>query len=119
MAHVRGWERIREDDRGLLWENLVLDELRTTCQPDALHYWRDKTGREVDFVVENRHGHVHAIEAKINPDAFTSDNLHAFRALYPHGRNLLVCPFVSEPYTIKRQGFTIAVCSTKHLPCDL
>ena len=26
VAHVQGWESIRESDRGVLWENLVLDE---------------------------------------------------------------------------------------------
>ncbi len=116
VAHVRGWEQIREDDRGLLWENLVLDELRTAYPPARLHYWRDKSGREIDFVLEAPGGRIHAIEAKMNPDAFSPDNLLAFRGLYPRGSNLLVCPFASEPYTITRKGLAIEVCSTPHLP---
>ena len=116
VAHVRGWERIREDDRGLLWENLVLDELRTAYPPSAIHYWRDKSGREIDFVLEFPGGRVDAVEAKINPDAFAADHLRFFRDLYPQGKNLLVCPFVAESYTIRRQGFDVEVCSTPHFP---
>jgi predicted AAA+ superfamily ATPase len=116
VAHVRGWERIREDDRGLLWENLVLDELRTAYPPSAIHYWRDKSGREIDFVLEFPGGRVDAVEAKINPDAFAADHLRFFRDRYPQGKNLLVCPFVAESYTIRRQGFDVEVCSTPHFP---
>jgi predicted AAA+ superfamily ATPase len=116
VAHVRGLERIREDDRGFLWENLVLDEMRTAYPPGAIHYWRDKSGREIDFVLEFPGGRVVAVEARISPDAFAADDLRVFRDLYPHGENLLVCPFVTEPYTIRRQGFVVEVCSTPHLP---
>ncbi|MBI2192423.1 MAG: DUF4143 domain-containing protein [Planctomycetes bacterium] len=49
IACVRGWEQIRETDRGRLWENLVLDELLATSPIRTLHYWRDKSQREIDF----------------------------------------------------------------------
>lgn len=110
VAHVSGWESIRQSDRGLLWENLVLDELRTNVPRAAIHYWRDKSHREVDFVVERSAGRIDAIEAKINPDAFELNGLRAFRELYPQGENLLVCPFVNEPYVIKKGPFEIKVC---------
>lgn len=112
VAHVRGWETIRESDRGLLWENLVLDELRATTPREAIHYWRDKGQREVDFVVERAEGRVDAVEAKINPDAFEINGLRAFRELYPEGENLLVCPFVKTPYVIKKGSFEIRVRGT-------
>jgi uncharacterized protein len=115
IAHVRGWEQIRPTDRGPLWENLVLDELRALYPQGALHYWRDKSQREIDFVVQRPGGRVDAIEAKINPDAFAPRGLKAFRQRHPDGRNLLVCPFVDEPYTLRMGGFEIGVCSTPHL----
>ena len=116
IAHVRGWERIRESDRGHLWENLVLDELRTLYPPAVIHYWRDKSQREVDFVVERRENRVDAFEAKISPDAFDAKALRAFRKLHPSGNNYVVCPSVEHPYPIRRAGFEILVCSTQHLP---
>jgi len=114
VAHVRGWESIREDDRGFLWENLVLDELRATHPASSIHYWRDKSRREIDFVVERTAGQADAVEAKINPDAFESANLMAFRQLYPHGANYLVCPFVREPYSLSKGRLVLQVCSTAH-----
>ena len=112
VAHIRGWERIREDDRGLLWENLVLDELRASHPPDTVHYWRDKSQREVDFVIPRPEGRVDAIEAKINPDAFDAANLTVFRRLYPTGKNVLFCPFVKTPYTLTKNGLLIEVRAT-------
>ena len=109
VAHIRGWDTIRESDRGLLWENLVLDELRAGITRSAIHYWRDKSQREIDFVVERSGGRVDAIEAKINPDAFEITNLRAFRALYPRGDNVLVCPFIKEAYVMKKGPFEVHV----------
>ena len=51
VTHVRGWKDVRDDDRGLLWEHLVLDTLRAETGGEGLYHWRDKSGREIDFVV--------------------------------------------------------------------
>ena len=115
VAHVRGWESIRETDRGHLWEHLVLDALRSDFPSRSLHYWRDKSQREVDFVVEQKEGEVDALEAKVNPDAFSPASLGVFRDHYPEGRNLLVCPFVENPYAMRRGGMEIKVCGTPHI----
>jgi len=97
VTFVRGWYDIRDDDRGLLWEHLVLDVLRSATGAEGLFYWRDKSGREVDFVVRRGRA-IHGVECKINPDRFDPESLIVFRGLYPHGRNYLVCPGVEEPY---------------------
>lgn len=115
VAHVRGWESIREEDRGLLWENLVLDELRAIHPPSAIHYWRDKSQREMDFVVQRTEGRVDVVEAKINPEAFDPAALTAFREIYPDGANYMACPFVREPYVIRKGSFSIKVRSTMDL----
>ncbi|MBN1268428.1 MAG: ATP-binding protein [Kiritimatiellae bacterium] len=114
VAHVRGWEKIRDTDRGHLWEHLVLDELRVAFPPRTIHYWRDNSGREVDFVIERKPGVADTAEAKINPDAFDPANLAAFRDLHPQGADHLVCPFVDEPYCIERRGRVITVCGVEH-----
>ena len=97
VTFVRGWRNIREEDRGLLWEHLALDILRIATDGQGLFYWRDKSGREVDFVV--RHGReADVVECKINQDRFDPGALTVFRHLYPNGRNYLLCPDVREPY---------------------
>ena len=60
-------------------------------------YWRDKAGREVDFVVP-RGDQVDAIECKSRPDRMDRRSLDAFREAYPRGRNLVVTAGVAEPY---------------------
>ncbi len=37
-----------------LWQHLVLNELLATLQGEPLHYWRDKAGHEMDFVLARR-----------------------------------------------------------------
>jgi predicted AAA+ superfamily ATPase len=75
----------------------VLDVLRSATGTEGLFYWRDKSGREVDFVVR-RGRTIHAVECKINPDRFDPESLRVFRGLYPQGRNYLICPGIEEPY---------------------
>lgn len=95
--------------------HLILDALRSDFSSRSLHYWRDKSRREVDFVVERSGGEVDALEAKINPDAFSPRSLRVFREHYPEGRNLLVCPFVDSPYAIRSGGMEVTVCGTPHI----
>jgi len=104
----RGWQGIRDDDRGLLWEHLVLDVLRIAVGDMALHYWRDKSGREIDFVVQ-RGQEADAVECKINPDRIDTDPLLVFRAAYPRGRNFVVSPGVDAPYDMSRKGLVLRV----------
>ncbi|MGD0914938.1 MAG: ATP-binding protein [Thermodesulfobacteriota bacterium] len=98
VTFVKGWDSIREDDRGLLWEHLVLDTLRTVVDDHRLHYWRDKSGREVDFVIKGVRRQADAIECKINPDHFDPANLTVFRSLYPEGRNYVLSLNIKTSY---------------------
>jgi len=111
VAHERGWDSTRDEDRGLLWENLVLDELRCRHPPGNIHFWRDKSGREVDFVIRKPRGRADAFEAKISPDAFDPGSLRAFRGLHPEGDNFLICPLVRDPYTIRKGDLSVRVCT--------
>lgn len=117
VCHVRGWRDIRDEDRGHLWEHLVLDVLRTVVG-DGLYYWRDKSGREIDFVVR-RWRDVHAIECKVNPDRFDVEALAVFRALYPRGRNFVVCPEVTESYERRARRLVVQIMGCRTLMGEL
>ena len=111
VTFVKGWDTIREDDRGYLWEHLVLDTLRSLFNDINLYYWRDKSGYEIDFVVKDKNGAVTAIECKINPDQFGPKSLIAFRTLYPRGKNVVVSPFVKTPYERSIDKLTVRFCN--------
>jgi predicted AAA+ superfamily ATPase len=98
VTFVKGWDSIREDDRGLLWEHLVLDSLRTIVDDHNLFYWRDKSGREVDFVIKGGRQQSDAIECKINPDHFDPAHLAIFRSSYPEGKNYVLSPNIKSFY---------------------
>ncbi|MBI4689115.1 MAG: ATP-binding protein [Nitrospirae bacterium] len=115
VTFVRGWDSIREDDRGLLWEHLVLDTLRTITAYRSLHYWRDKSGREIDFVIEGSRKRVDAVECKINPDDFKPSNLAVFRSLYPDGRNFVLSPNVMTLYRRRYGELEVSFISIKDL----
>lgn len=112
IAHFNGWESIRDDDAGLLWEHLVLDELRREFPARKIHYWRDKSGRELDFVVEHSPNKVDIYEAKLTPDAFDAGNLQRFRQLHPEGENFVICPYVPDPFR-ERKGSVTVKCISK------
>lgn len=114
VTFARGWRELREEDRGLLWEHLVLDALRSSALEERLGYWRDKSGREVDFTVA-RGREVDAIECKISPARVAIEPLEVFRELYPRGRNFLVCPAVREGYERRFGKAILRVCGCSEL----
>lgn len=118
VCFARGWRDIRDEDRGILWEHLVLDVLRTATGGEGLFYWRDKAEREIDFVV--RHGRdAHAVECKINPDRLDPDALVEFRRLYPRGRNYFACPGVGDAYERSVGGLRVRVAECRDLLREL
>lgn len=107
VSFVNGWNEIRENDRGLLWEHLVLDILRTHINESQLFYWRDKSGREVDFVIKKPGNTVDIIECKINPDRLSLKQIKTFRELYPYGNNFCFSPYISDSYTLEKNSIKI------------
>ena len=47
-----------------LWEHFVLNEIHAALQTRRIHYWRDKRGHEVDFVLTRRGGNPIAEDRK-------------------------------------------------------
>lgn len=97
ICHVRGWDQLRPEDCGGLWEHLVLDSLLHAEDPAKVLFWRDRLHREVDFVVPRSRDSVDAYECKWNPLQVDLGNLRAFRAAYPQGRNFIVVPQRPDP----------------------
>ncbi len=116
VAFEKGWDRLRDEERGLLWEHLVLDELRTRYRSSDLFYWLNKSGREIDFVLRRKRDHVDAIECKINPERMRTQAIQAFRAIYPQGRNYVVSPNTKSPYRFRRGDFIFTACRPQDIP---
>jgi hypothetical protein len=106
VCHARGWDSLRAEDCGLLWEHLVLETLLSLPVP-KLYFWRDKQQREVDFVLPRGREVVDAIECKWNVDAFETRGFAAFRENYRKGRNLVVSPQVTTPYRQRRGNLLV------------
>ena len=114
VCHARGWDHLRPEDCGVLWEHLVLDTL-IACGVPKIHFWRDKQQREVDFVVPRSRDTVDAIECKWQPESFETRGLRAFREQYPRGRNYIVSPLNSPTYERVQDGLKIIVASPREL----
>jgi len=99
VCFFRGWHQLRDEDFGLLWEHWVFNEMHSHLQLRNVHYWRDKKGHEVDFILIPHGKKPIAIECKWRADNFEPGNLKAFRNHYPEGANWIVCQDVSRGYT--------------------
>jgi predicted AAA+ superfamily ATPase len=116
VCFQRGWETLRPEDLGFLWEHFVLNEIQGRLQRRAPNYWRSKRGAEVDFVLPRRGtaGPV-AIECKWTADSFEANALAAFRRLYPEGESFVVAPDVDVSYTRSYDGFAVEFVSLERL----
>jgi hypothetical protein len=114
-SFARGWEPPRQEELGLLWEHVVLEHLQAHLPDTPVRYWRDRSGREVDFVLVLRRDEVDAIECKWDAGSFDAAGLAAFRRHYPAGRNYLVTP-AERAYTTRVGTHEIRVCPPAGLP---
>ncbi len=115
VTFIKGWDSIREDDRGLLWEHLVLDAVRTAVHDANLFYWRDKSGREIDFIIKGANQRIHTLECKMNPDDFNPKSLSHFRSLYPNGNNYVACPYITTSYKHRFKELIVNFCSIRDI----
>ncbi len=119
VCHEKGWTELRSEDRGILWEHLVLDTLLSRFDESAIYYWRDKSQREIDFVIRGDSESLDVYECKISPDEFSGDSVEVFRNKYPNGENYIVAPNVKSPYQIRRRDVVLTVCGTSMIGKDL
>lgn len=99
ICYHRGWDTLRKEDLGYLWEHYVLNELQAQLQTRKINYWRDKRGHEIDFIWLKRGHQPITIECKWSAGQFDPAGVKAFRHQYPQGENFLVAPDVDRPYS--------------------
>lgn len=116
VCFYRGWEALREEDLGLLWEHYVLNEVHGRLQRGAPRYWRNKQGAEVDFVLPRRGqaGPI-AIECKWSAASFDPRPLAAFRRLYPDGPSFVVATDVERSHRRSHDSFEVEFVSLEQL----
>ncbi len=115
VSYARGWDPLRNGDLGILWEHLVLEHLQAHFHEATIRYWRDKSGREVDFVLATGRDTVDAIECKWDPKAYDTSALKIFRSYYPKGKNYLVCPSADPGYDAHIASMKFRVCTPSEL----
>lgn len=103
VCHYKGWHPLRPEDRGVLWEHYVLNELQARLQTREIRYWRDKRGHEVDFVFQQRGKPPIAIECKWQAGDVDISGLAAFARQYPEAGLCVVAPDLVLPVA-RRQG---------------
>jgi len=114
-AFARGWDDLRTEDCGNLWEHLVLETLQSVVDESKLHFWRDQQHREIDFVVPSKRNSCDAFECKWKANAFETRALKSFRENYPQGRNFLITPEVAEPYNRRFDELEVTIANASHL----
>ena len=115
VCYSKGRGEMRAEDLGSLWEHCVLNEMHGQLQTRAINYWRDKHGREIDFVFYNRSKNsIAAIECKLtsSPEDLTASsigkNFRAFRSYYPDGDNFVVSSNITTSYTRRYDDLAIS-----------
>jgi hypothetical protein len=107
ICYYRGWHSLRNEDRGSLWEHIVLNEMQAHLQSRRIQYWRTKQGREIDFVLAPRGRPPQAVECKWSVRSFDPESLLSFRKLYRGGRNLVVCGDVDRSFERRYDNVTV------------
>ena len=115
VSFARGWDPLRQDDFGVLWEHLVLEHLQAHLPDTPVRYWRDKGQRELDFVLAHGRNAVDVVECKWDPSAFDVAALRVFRGYYPNGRNFLVTPSGEPAYTKQFGTLSVRICTPGEL----
>lgn len=118
-CYYRGWTSLRQEDLGLLWEHLVLNEIQAHLQTRRIGYWRDKRGHEIDFVLARRGEAPLALECKWSADDVNLANLKAFAGRYPKASLRVVAQDVDRSYQRRTEAFTVTYCGLNTLLASL
>ena len=95
-----------------------LEHLQAHFPDLPVRYWRNKAGRELDFVLARARNQVDAIECKWDPGQFDPASLEVFRSHYPKGKNYLVTPHDAPPYARRFGTLEVAVCNPEGIGAD-
>jgi hypothetical protein len=106
VSYYKEWTALNDDNKGILWEHLVLNEISARLPAKKVLYWRDKQHHEIDFVIKGRET-VIAIECKWKATAFDPRNMLIFRNHYPHGPNFVITSDTHAHYRRKFKDMTV------------
>ena len=115
VCYYRGWNELRGEDLGILWEHFVLNELQAHLQSRKIHYWRDKQGHEVDFILAGRNQSPIAIECKWTSADFDPSGIKVFRGKYPKGNSYVVASDVDRSFHRRYGELDITFVSLRQL----
>jgi len=99
VCAFRGINALRSEDKGLLWEHLVLNEMHAHLRSRKINYWRDKQGHEVDFVYSTGASKLLAIECKWSEKEFSPKNLKIFVKHYRNAECFAICSDTTLSHT--------------------
>ena len=105
VCYAKGWRELRAEDMGLLWEHLVLDELKARFASSEIFYWRDKQKHELDFIVARRGFPPLAIECKWKLQSASKSNFASFASLYPDARLIVIASDAEKPRSNRSKGY--------------
>lgn len=115
ICYFRGWDQLRPEDLGDLWEHYVLNELYAHLQTRNICYWRDKQGHEIDFILASRGKAKVAIECKWSVGEFDAKSFLSFRKIYPDFNFVVVANDVDRPFFRKYGALTVQCLNLTHL----
>jgi uncharacterized protein len=107
VCYYRGWQQLRPEDLGIMWEHFVLNEIMAKLQSREVLYWRDKRGHEVDFILAERRSDPVALECKWSSRDFDAGNLQAFRRQHPKGENFVIAHDVERSFQREYDQITV------------
>lgn len=106
---------LRQQDKGFLWEHVVLNEIFSLTQTRKINYWRDKQGHEVDFIYLASGGRKFAIECKWKSSEFSADNFKIFARRYPDFKFFVVSNDISIVHKKQYAGIEVTFLHLKDL----
>ncbi len=115
ICFFRGIDQLRDEDRGFLWEHIVLNEFYALQQHRNIYYWRDKRGHEIDFILQSDPKKPTAIECKWKSKKFDPTCLEIFRNHYPNGLNYCLSSDINEPYSREFKKLKVEFIGLEHL----
>jgi predicted AAA+ superfamily ATPase len=115
VSFFKGWETLRKEDMGILWEHILLNELSAHLPHQEIMYWRDKRGHEIDFIIKKRGQAPIAIECKLSAEYFEPRNLYIFRNQYSEGRNFVVSNNIESDYSKRYKNIIVEFVSINSL----
>ena len=119
VCYHKGWDNLRTDDLGFLWEHYVLNELQAQFNTRGVQYWRDKRGHEVDLILSLRGGKVFAVECKWSDNNVDTTNLHSFNVIHPKAICYVVAQNIDRHYERSEDGLKIKFVNLSGLIQDI